>query len=172
MRRSTALAGSLKLPYGAAQGFDFPFIGGLFPFGHLERFEHFFHVLERVPEDVNDMVHLLEGLLNVCGCGWLKILPGGWGSNFALNWTRGGFRIRGDWGCVFIHRANGFRRFCFQRQRRLGCARRWPTAMATTTATAPVTTARWLGWPGRLRLLRHRPGFRFFVGSHFLLKLP
>jgi hypothetical protein len=57
-----AFAGPVQVPQRALEILDFALVIDLLPFGKFERFEHFFHLIERVFEFVDDSVHLLDGV--------------------------------------------------------------------------------------------------------------
>jgi len=60
--RRMAASGPLQLPQSASQRFDFMFIGQFLPFGQFHEFQHFFQLLHRVFERLDDLHHLMDGL--------------------------------------------------------------------------------------------------------------
>lgn len=63
----SSFAGALELAQGASEGLDFVFVGILLPFGQLERLEHFLHLFECLPESLENVIDLFDGLFDARG---------------------------------------------------------------------------------------------------------
>ncbi len=75
-----SLAGTLELAQSAAERLDFVFVGGLLPLGHFESLEHFFHLIKRLAQGVENFSDVLD-----------RFLDGRRGSRdgWTLGWRRG-----------------------------------------------------------------------------------
>jgi hypothetical protein len=63
---TAAFTGALHLLEHSPQGINFLLVGSLLALGKFQGLEHFIHVLERLPEVIDDLVHQFDGLMH-CG---------------------------------------------------------------------------------------------------------
>ena len=68
-----AVAGTLELTQRALEILDLLLVGGLLPLGVLHRLQHFFHLVERRLEGLNDVIDLLDGGGDGSGFGGAKV---------------------------------------------------------------------------------------------------
>ena len=66
----------MQLPQSAPQRLDFLRVRILLSLGQLHAFQHFFHVVERFFQSLDDLINLFDGLLNRHWSGWLALPPG------------------------------------------------------------------------------------------------
>ena len=104
LRMRPAIPRLVQLAQAAAKCFDLLLVGNLLSLGQLERFQYFFHVIQRPTERLDDLVDLLDRLLNARQGRRLPVPERRWGSFFF------------HWGNLFIHlsrfhsRSSRFRR--------------------------------------------------------------
>jgi hypothetical protein len=89
----------LQMPEGAAKLFDFVLVRIFLALCEFKRLEDFFHIVERFAKGLDNLIHLVDGILNGSGRSWLP-------------WR--GWKRRLD--LLKFRRSFGFRR-CFGRRR-------------------------------------------------------
>ena len=50
-----------------AQGFDFPFVGGLLALGQFQQLQHFVELIQRLAKGRDDLHHFIDGLVDGFG---------------------------------------------------------------------------------------------------------
>src|SRR5262249_4341677 len=84
-RKMSSVPWMLQLPKRPAQSLDFPFVGVLLPFGQLQRFKDFLHIVDHFPKGVDDAVDFFDRFLHSLGRSGTKLACQR-RRRFALDW--------------------------------------------------------------------------------------
>jgi hypothetical protein len=74
---ASSLAGAVELAQGASEGLDLVFVGILLPLGQFERLEDFLHLVERLPQSLENLIDLFDGLSDCRRPSRLRLAGGG-----------------------------------------------------------------------------------------------